>query len=198
MSDFVLASFFTIASVLFVTELTDKDAFLILAVASRVKWRIAFFAGASAFALTTLLFVTIGSLMVSFIPVYWVRVAGGAVMVGYGLWEARGLVGVKAAEEEESRVQAAGSALRTFLTLVGALALLDIAGDATEIVTIVFAAHYANALLVISAALTGLVAATAMEATLGNRLGHVLTPGRLRYLSAAVFLVVGTAIILLG
>ena len=119
-------------------------------------------------------------------------------MLGYGLWEARGLVGKKAEEEEESRVEKARSPRAAFLTLVAALALLDIAGDATEVLTIVFAAHYANAPLVFSGALTGLVLATALETALGNRLGRLLTPRRLRYLSAAVFLALGVFILVLS
>lgn len=195
MSDFTLASFGTMAAILFVAELTDKDAFLLIAISSRVRWRIAFLAGATAFAITTSLFVAAGSVIVAYVPVYWVKLAGGVVMVGYGLWEARGLVGTHAAEEEESQIGKAGAQWRTFLTMVASLAFLDIAGDATEVLTIVFVAHYANPLLVFTGALTGLLAATASETALGNRLGRVLTSARLRYLSVAVFLVLGISIL---
>ena len=197
MTDFV-SSFGTIAAVLFVAELTDKDAFLLISISSKVKWSLAFLAGATAFSLTTLLFVAAGSIIVAAVPVYWVRLAGGVVMIGYGLWEARGLVGWGTAKEEETRAQSSGSPWRVFLALVAALALLDIAGDATEILTIVFVAHYTNALLVYSGVLTGLVAATAVETSLGNRLGRVLTPSRLRYLSVGVFLALGVSILVLN
>ncbi|MDG6901512.1 MAG: TMEM165/GDT1 family protein [Nitrososphaerota archaeon] len=195
MSD-LLASFGTIAAVLFVTELTDKDAFLLIAVSSKVKWRVAFFAGATAFTLNTLLFVAAGSLIVAFVPVNWVRLAGGVVMLGYGLWEAKGLVGKKAAEEEETRVQKARSPWGAFLALVAALSLLDLAGDATEVLTIVFVAQYADPPLVFTGVIAGLIAATALETTLGNRLGRILTPSRLRYLSMGVFIALGAAILL--
>jgi putative Ca2+/H+ antiporter (TMEM165/GDT1 family) len=198
MTDFTLASFGTIAAVLFVTELTDKDAFLLMAVSSKVRWRVAFIAGAVAFALTTFLFVTAGSLLVAVVSVYWVRLAGGVVMLGYAVWEARGLLGRKAAEDEEDRVQKAGSPWKAFLGLVSALALLDVAGDATEVLTIVFVAHYSNAALVFTGALAGLVVATALETALGNRLGRLLTPVRLRYLSVAVFFALGASILALS
>ena len=198
MAAFSASSFATIAAVLFVTELTDKDALLLLGVSSRVRWWVAFFAGAAAFTFTTFLFVAVGSVLVDFVPVYWVRLAGGVVMIGYALWEGRGLMGRGAAEEEESKVQRAAGQWREFLALVAALALLDVAGDATEVLTIVFVAHYANAVLVFSGALTGLLAATAVEATVGNRLGRVLTPRRLRILSVAVFLALGASILLLN
>lgn len=195
MSD-LLASFGTIAAVLFVTELTDKDAFLLIAVSSKVKWRVAFLAGATAFTLNTLLFVVAGSVIVAFVPVNWVRVVGGVVMLGYGLWEAKGLVGKRAAEEEETRVQKARSSWGAFLALVVALSLLDLAGDATEVLTIVFVAQYADPPLVFAGVIAGLIAATALEAALGNRLGRILTPSRLRYLSMGAFIALGTAILL--
>jgi Ca2+/H+ antiporter, TMEM165/GDT1 family len=196
LTDFV-SEFATMASVIFVAELTDKDAFLLLAISSKVRWLVAFLAGASAFTLTTLIFVSAGSVVVSFVPVYWVRLAGGVVMLAYGLWEATGLVGERVVREEETRIQKTGNPWKTFLALVAALALLDIAGDATEVLTIVFVAQYANQVLVFSGALTGLISATAVETTLGNRLGRILTPGRLRYLSVVVFLALGASILAL-
>ena len=193
-----LASFGTMAGALFVAELTDKDALLLLSVSTRVKWRLAFAAGATAFTITTFLFVAAGSVIVSFVPVYWVRAAGGTAMIVYGLWEMRGVVGRGAAEKEESRVERARGPWSAFLALVAALALLDVAGDATEILTIVFVARYSDALLVFAGALTGLLAATAVETSLGNRLGRVLTPARLAYVSAAVLLALGTSILVLN
>jgi len=196
LADFSLASFAAIAAALFVAELTDKDAFLLIAVSTKVRVRVAFLAGATAFAFTTTVIMTLGSLLITVVPVYWVRLAGGVVMVAYGVWQARGLVGQKVVEEEESRIQKAGSQWRVFLTMVAALALLDLAGDATEVLTIVFVARYSNVALVFSGVLTGLVAATAVETSLGNRLGRYLTPNRLRYISVVVFLALGVFIIL--
>ncbi len=196
MADFSLVSFGAIAAALFVAELTDKDAFLLLAVSARIKVRVAFLAGATAFLMTTTIIMTLGSLLVTVVPVFWVRLAGGLVMIAYGLWEARGIIGERAVEAEESRIQKAGSPMRAFLALVVALAALDLAGDATEVLTIVMVAHYANFLLVFSGVMTGLLVAVALETMLGNRLGRLLTPRRLRYVSVFVFIVLGAIIIL--
>lgn len=197
MTDFTLASFGTIAAVLFVAELTDKDAFLLITVSSKVRWRVAFLAGATAFTLNTLLFVLAGSVIVAIVPVHWVRLAGGVVMLGYGLWEAKGLVGKRAVEEEETRIQKARSPWGAFFALVAALSLLDLAGDATEVLTIVFVAQYANPYLVFSGVVAGLLTATALETALGSRLGRILTPDRIRYLSMGVFIALGASILLL-
>ena len=197
MTDF-LTSFGAIAGAIFLAELADKDAFLLITVSTRVRAYVAFLAGATAFVITTTLFVTLGSVLIAFVPVYWVRLAGGVVMLAYGIWEARALVGLKQVEKEEAKVEKSGSPWRAFLALVAALALLDIAGDATEVLTIVFVARYADPLLVFLGACTGLICASALESALGSRLGRVLTPDRLRFVSVAVFLALGAYIILLS
>ncbi len=116
-------------------------------------------------------------------------------MIGYGLWQARGLFGREAVEKEGSLLERPVGAWKAFFGIVAALALLDIAGDATELLTIVLAVQYTDAVLVFSAACTGLIAATAFETVLGNRIGRMLTPHRLRYVSTAVFLFLGILII---
>jgi putative Ca2+/H+ antiporter (TMEM165/GDT1 family) len=168
-----------------------------LAVSARVKAWVTFLAGAVAFTLTTSLFVTLGSLVVLVAPVGWIRLAGGLVMVAYGLWEFRGVVGQRAVEKEEARVEKTGTALKAFVALVVALALLDITGDATEILTIVYVSQYGDLLLVFTGCLLGLYAATAVEAALGSALKRILTPRRLRYVSSAVFLALGLSILAL-
>ncbi len=192
------ASFAIIASTLFMTELTDKDAFLLIALSTKVRPRLVFLAGATAFTITSAVIVTAGSFLAAVVPVYWVRFAGGVVMLGYGLWEARGLVGMGAVSEEESRVEKAPTIWKAFAAMVGALALLDLAGDATEVLTIVLVAHYNDPVFVFVGVLTGLMAATATETTLGSRLGRVLTPRRLQLVSGVVFLTLGTLILALN
>jgi len=118
------------------------------------------------------------------------------VMLSYGAWEMKGLVGQRAVAKEEGAIEASGGGLRAFLTMVGALAFLDIAGDATEVLTIVFVAQYSDALLVFSAACAGLITAAAVQTALGSRLGKLLTPTRVRYVSIAVFLLLGSFILI--
>lgn len=193
-----LFSFATIVATLFVTELTDKDALLLIAVSTRLKPWLVFPAGAIAFTITTTIIVAAGSLVVSVVPVEWIRLAGGVVMLVYGLWEARGLIGREAVGKQESRIASRGSQWRVFSALVGSLALLDLAGDATEVLTIVLVAQYSAPFFVFSAVWLGLVSAAGVETLLGNRLGKLLTPRRLQIGSAAVFVLLGLIIILFG
>ena len=189
-------AFATIASALFVTELTDKDAFLLLTLAAKTRATVVFLAGATAFVITTTIFVTVGTLISAAVPILWVRLVGGAFMIGYGLWEARGVDSRGEVEKEERSLERRFGGWMTFFSIVAGVALLDIAGDATEVLTIVLAARYSNPILVFSAACTGLVSAAAFETALGNRLGRMLTPQRVRYVSMVVFLVLGTFIII--
>jgi putative Ca2+/H+ antiporter (TMEM165/GDT1 family) len=191
-----LLSFGAVAATLFVAELTDKDAFLLITLATRASPVAVFLAGAAAFTFTTIVLVVAGSFLVVLVPVYWIRLAGGLVMVGYALWEARGLVGLASVEEQESKVRQATTPWRAFAAMVAALVLLDLAGDATEVLIIVFVAHYGDLLFVFASVLLGLLCATALETALGNRLGKFLTPARLRVVSVAVFLLLGTSVLL--
>lgn len=195
MAQLDLPSLGAIALALFLAELTDKDALFLLSAATRTRAAVVFAAGASAFVFTSALFVTVGALLVSVVPVFLVRVVGGAIMIGYGGWELLGAVGARETGEGSDGT-GGGSTLRVFLALVGAIAVLDMAGDATEILTIVFVAHYSRPVLVFAGACLGLISATAVETTLGNRLGHLLTPNRLKYASSAVFLVLGAVIVI--
>ena len=76
------------------------------------------------------------------------------------------------------------------------LMVLDLAGDATEVLTIVYVARFQNVLLVFVGCVIALVAASAVETLIGNRLGKVLSVSRIRYFSLAIFLVIGSIIII--
>jgi hypothetical protein len=191
-----LVAFATIASALFVTELTDKDALLLLTLAAKACAVVVFLAGATAFIITTTIFVTVGTLIGAVVPILWVRLVGGGFMIGYGLWEARCIVSLGSPKKEGRRLERQSGSWMAFFSMVAALALLDLAGDATEVLTIVLVAHYSDPTLVFSAACAGLIAATGFETALGNRLGRMLTPQRMAYVSMAVFLVLGTVIII--
>lgn len=81
------------------------------------------------------------------------------------------------------------------LSAIAMLVALDLAGDATEVLTIVFVAKFQDALLVFVACVAALVLASGVETVIGHRLGKFLTPGRVRYLSLFVFLSIGLVII---
>ena len=195
-----VAAVLTMVVAIFVAELTDKDAFLLLTLATRRRAWFVFAAGSTAFTITTAIITTSGYFLLRIAPVLWIKLAGGVVMISYGLWEffKAGDEG-KELESEKSRVlssSAKKSMLAAFLSAVAMLALLDLAGDATEILTIIFIAQIQDVLLVFIGALAALIAATALETFLGGQLGKMLSSRRLRIFSVIVFLSIGTATII--
>jgi len=191
----LLTPFFTVLGTIFVAELTDKDALLLLTLATRIKPKIAFAAGATAFTITTTIIVTLGYFLITVVPVFWIRLVGGFVMIGFAVWQ---YLNTKEEESEEKKLlerTKRSTALSIFLGAVSMLILLDLAGDATEVLTIVFVAHFSNVLLVFLGAVLALVAASAVETILGSRLKKYLSASRLRLLSLLIFLVIGSYII---
>ena len=181
---------------IFIAELTDKDALLLLTLATRIRPRIAFAAGATAFTITTSIIVTVGYFLVRVVPVFWIRLAGGVIMIVFGIWQ---YASTNEEESEEKRLlerTKRKTAWSIFLGAVSLLVILDLAGDATEILTIVFVARFSNALLVFLGAVLALVTASAVETIVGNRLKRYLSPKRLRILSLVVFLVIGSLVII--
>jgi putative Ca2+/H+ antiporter (TMEM165/GDT1 family) len=122
-------------------------------------------------------------------------------MIGYGLWQvpkARGVKGRIKQKDEESELAVASTKgpFSSFLGMVWMLIILDLAGDATVILTIVFVAHFQNAVLVFVGALLALATATGLETSIGNRLGKILSPARISLFSAIVFFIIGAILLI--
>lgn len=190
----LVTPFLTVLATIFIAELTDKDALLLLTLATRMKAWTAFAAGSLAFTITSAIIVTLGYFLVAIIPVFWIRAAGGFVMIGFAIYQ---YFSAEEKSEEERLVERTtkNNALSVFLGAVLMLVFLDLAGDATEVLTIVFVARYSDALLVFLGAVTSLVAASAVEVILGSNLKRFLSEKRLRVLSLIVLLTIGTIII---
>jgi len=158
-----------------------------------------FAAGAVAFTVTSAIIVFLGSVLVEFVPISLVKLAGGVIMLGYALLEylrGRNIEEAVEVREEELIRHFGRKEMYAFLGILGSLIVLDLAGDATELLTVVFVAQFDDALLVFTGAVVALVAASAVETALGARLGKLLSAKNVRTLSVIVFLVIGTVIVL--
>jgi Ca2+/H+ antiporter, TMEM165/GDT1 family len=196
----LFGAFATIASAIFIAELTDKDALLLLALSTKIKPWTAFAAGSTAFAITTAIIVSIGYVLTSVFPVFWIKIVGGGIMIFYAAYEY--IKTNKQREQEEirqgeKRIEGGKNKafFKLFLSIISMLVILDLAGDATEVLTIVFVAHFQNVLLVFVSCVVALSAASALETTIGNRLGKFLSFERIRTFSLLVFLVIGVIVI---
>jgi Ca2+/H+ antiporter, TMEM165/GDT1 family len=194
----LLGAFITAMGTVFVAELADKDALFLLALATKTRASLVFVAGSVAFTMTTAIIVLLGSVLVAVVPVVAIKLAGGSIMLGYAVLEYYRFSNEerRVDKREERLLERSGrGAWSIFVPAVLTLIALDLAGDATELLTIVLLARYQDALLVFAAAVSGLVAAVAVETALGNRLGRVLSPKRIKYLSIAIFTVIGLTVI---
>jgi len=191
--------FLTVFGTIFLAELTDKDALLLLSLATKMRPLLVFAAGSIAFTITSAVIVLLGSVLVQYVPIFWVKIAGGAIMLCYAALEyLRGLRIEEEVETGEERLfkHLGRREVYAFLGILGSLIALDLAGDATELLTVVFVAQFDNALLVFLGAVAALVAASAVETALGSSLGKLLSAKRVRNLSVVVFLIIGSVIIL--
>lgn len=194
----LLGAFFTTMGTLFVAELTDKDALFLLALATKTRASLVFVAGSVAFTITTAIIVLLGSVLIAVVPVVAIKLAGGSIMLAYAVLEYYRFSNEERrvdAREERLLERGGRGAWSIFVPAVLTLIALDLAGDATELLTVVFLARYQDALLVFAGAVVGLVAAVAVETALGSRLGRVLSPRRIKYLSIAIFTVIGLTVI---
>jgi putative Ca2+/H+ antiporter (TMEM165/GDT1 family) len=191
--------FLTIVGTIFIAELTDKDALLLLSLGTRMRPFLVFAAGSIAFTISSVVIVLVGSVLIEHVPIFWVKIAGGVIMLAYAVLEyLRGLRIEESAEQKEQRfVKTLGrKELFAFIGIIGSLIILDLAGDGTELVTVIFVAQFRNSLLVFIGAVIALVAASAVETTLGNRIGKFLSGKAIRRLSVVLFLIIGSIIIL--
>lgn len=194
----LLAALLTTMGTIFVAELTDKDALFLLALATKTRASVVFVAGSVAFTITTAIIVLLGSLLIAVVPVFEIKLAGGAIMLAYAVLEFYKFSNEERSvdEREERLLERSGKGVWSILVpAVLTLIALDLAGDATELLTIVFLARYQDALVVFAGAVVGLVAAVALETALGNRLGRVLSRERIKYVSIAIFIVIGVTVI---
>jgi putative Ca2+/H+ antiporter (TMEM165/GDT1 family) len=194
----LLTALLTTGGTIFVAELTDKDALFLLALATKTKASVVFAAGSVAFTISTAIIVLLGSLLITVVPVIAIKLAGGSIMLAYAALEYyRFSNEERSVDEREERLleKSAGGVWSIFIPAVLTLIALDLAGDATELVTIVFLARYQDAVVVFAGAVIGLVAAVAVETTLGNRLGRVLSRKRIKYLSITIFTIIGVTVI---
>ena len=198
-SGMFVTALLTTMGTIFVTELSDKDALFLLALATKTKASVVFAAGSVAFTITTTIIVLFGSLLIRFVPIFAIKIAGGSIMLIYAVWGYYHLSNEQRKIDEREEKLLGRSASKgiwsIFIPAVLTLIALDIAGDATELVTIVFLARFDDALVVFLGAVMGLVAAVAVETVLGNRLAKILSPERIKYLSIVVFLAIGIIVI---
>ncbi len=172
-------------------ELFDRTSFALIALAAKARPLPTFVGGALAFVAATGLSVSVGAGLLELLGpsrVGWVRVAGGALLLGYAAW-----LYLHPEEEAAGRRGPPGSIVYVaFLTVF----LLELA-DTTMIFEIVFVATW-GWLLVLAAGSAALVSVAAWDVLLGARLGSRIRPETLRKIVIVVLSIVGVVTIAYG
>lgn len=184
-----LAAFGVVFGVVLGFELVDRTNFSLIALAARRSALRTWIGGSLAFVLTSGIAVTLGAAIVSLLGpdrLGWVRVGGGAFLVGYAVWFSL--------EKEES---AAGTAARSALVAAFLATFLLELGDTTMILETLFVASY-GPWIVFFAGSAALIVAAAWGSYLGSRLGARVEPSLLKRIVVGVLITVGALTILYG
>ena len=188
----LLSAFLIVFAVVGGLELVDRTSFALIALAARARAAPTWAGGALAFLITTAIAVAAGTALATVLGpshIAWLRISGGAFLIGYAVW-----LYFRGTEEEigaeEHPVPAAFIA--AFLTIL----LLEL-GDTTMIFEIVFVTDY-GALVVLLAGTLSLAAVAAWDVRLGRFLGERIRPEQLRLIVTVAMVIVGAVTILYG
>jgi Ca2+/H+ antiporter, TMEM165/GDT1 family len=181
--------FASIFAVIFVAELPDKTALASLVLATRHRAMPVLLGAAAALAIQSLVAVIAGSLL-SLLPARAVHIGSGVLFLisAIVMWRKN---------DEEPEADKAGGELGFAKAFTMSFMVVFVAewGDLTQIATAGFAARYKQPLLVFSAATAALWAVAAVAVIAGNRAGHLLNPRLTQKIAAALFALVGLALI---
>ncbi|MCI4370087.1 MAG: TMEM165/GDT1 family protein [Thermoplasmata archaeon] len=182
----LLAEFVLVFAVVGGLELLDRTNFALIGLAARQDPRSTWAGAASAFVVTTLLAVAIGTALLAALGghVVYLRLGGGFFLLGYAAY----LVIVPEANRRPPQGRSA------FATAFLLILLLEI-GDTTMIFTILFVGTTQNPVLVAVAAALALAGVAATASLIGSRLGARVEPKVLERVVVAILAVAGVVTI---
>jgi putative Ca2+/H+ antiporter (TMEM165/GDT1 family) len=127
------ASFWAAFGLIFVAELGDKTQLIAVALATRYRWERVFLGIAAAFVVLNLAAVTVGSVLFSHVPLFWIRLGAGALFAVFGVSALRAVPG----DGEEAGELRAGRPIVTAFVMI----LFAELGDKTQLATASLAAQ---------------------------------------------------------
>ena len=166
--------------VVFLAEMGDKTQFIVMAFAAKYDWRQVFFGMSFGILVVHSLSVLVGTLLGEYIPVHTMSILASLIFVAFGIWTLRG---ADDEEEEEVHDSRYGPLLTVAMTfIVGEM------GDKTQFAALTMAAQYNSWVMVLTGAVLGMIVADSFGILVGIFLNRRLPAKRMRYLSAAIFL----------
>jgi putative Ca2+/H+ antiporter (TMEM165/GDT1 family) len=180
----MVSAFLTSFVLIFAAEMGDKTQLAALAFTARFKVSQVIAAIAAATAFTNLIAVCAGSLISGFLHIEIIKTVSYILFILFGLWT---LFGGK--EDEKSARKKV--IINPFFT-VAILFFISEFGDKTQIATMTLAMN-ASAPGVFLGAFSGMFCANLIGIAAGVLLGKKLPAGAIKYVSAALFIIAGSA-----
>ncbi len=193
--DFSWRLFFSVFSFIFIAELPDKTAFAALLLASKGRPVVNFMGVACAFVVQSLVAIAFGH-AVSLLPTRWVHLIAGIMFLGLAIhmWMEKHEENNEdqiGDEKENSQIILKKSFWNVFSKAFMVIFIAEW-GDITQISTATLAAKYADhKWTVLIAAILALWSVSAIAVALGNKLGKIVSPKKIKLVSTFVFLLVG-------
>jgi putative Ca2+/H+ antiporter (TMEM165/GDT1 family) len=190
-----LQLFATVFAVIFVAELPDKTALAALVLATRQRPLPVFLGAALALTVQSIVAVAAGGIL-SLLPPRPVHVGAGILFLVSALvmWRRK----AENDDGDETTSEKPVAAKPPFVrALMSTFAVIFIAewGDLTQLGTAALAARYRSPLVVFAAATLALWAVTGIAVLVGNRAGAFLKPETTKKVAAAVFVLLGAALV---
>jgi putative Ca2+/H+ antiporter (TMEM165/GDT1 family) len=187
-----LSLFGTVFVVIFVAELPDKTALASLVLATRYRALPVLLGAALALTIQSVVAVAAGGLL-SLLPPRPVHVGAGVLFLVSALvmWRRKQ---DEASEEGKAAAPGAPSTLRAFASTFAVVFAAEW-GDLTQLGTAALAARYRSPVTVFCAATLALWAVTGIAVLVGNRAGALMKPGVTKKVAAAIFALVGVALV---
>lgn len=186
-----LIELFVVFAVIAALQLPGKSNFGVITLASRHPYRDVFIGASVGLTAATAVSVTLGYAAETVLAPYltWVKLAGGVVLIGFGLRE---ILRPPAPVHEpgEGTPAVAHTAGQVRLVALGLALLLEM-GDNTQVLTIVFVASTGNVLLVFLGAAAGLIVVTGISARSARHLAERIPQERLRVVLGGLLAAVG-------
>lgn len=184
-------AFLTSTLTVAVAEIGDKTQLLSLVLAARFQRPLAVILGIiAATLLNHYIAAWAGQWLGGLIPASTLQIIVGLSFIAMAAWA---LIPDKLDDKEAERATGMGAFITTALTFF----LVEI-GDKTQVATVALAAHYQMAALVTIGTTLGMVLANAPVVYLGQALMARIPLKTVRWLAAALFLVLGLTILLLN
>jgi Ca2+/H+ antiporter, TMEM165/GDT1 family len=195
--------FLSVYAVIFLAELPDKSTFTSMVLAGRSNSLGVFVGSALALAVQTAIAVTVGTIVLRWIPPRPVHVVAGLVFFAFAilLWrrpieKTAAPHGGAAPNVEKTEIPDPGQRFLPSMATAFGMVFLAEWGDMTQIATAAMAAKYQSPFIVFAGAVCGLWSVSALASLIGNQAGRRIPQRLFQRLAAIAFTLAGLHLLL--